>query len=164
MAKLSIMGIAQESPRAPPEPAVPETLTLPITSPVVIDHADEIRRCLTRIELDSEIAMKLDEQITIMGTALTDPQADPWDRLDAETVLEPLVRKRFALEGSVLLNASDIAVHATHLVGEWREDELDEIGRHLIQGYGALGQIEVDCPGVLTHPTWRRIVAASCPF
>lgn len=108
--------------------------------------------------------MELDDQINRYETALTDPDADGWDRIDAEGKIAPLLNRRNDLERDVMLAASTVSVRGSQLINGWKENEIDNIGKELIQGDGVLDRVFIECPWVQDHPVWQRLYAAGVPF
>lgn len=98
--------------------------------------------------------MELDMQLEPMVMTLNDANADPWDKLDIESSIEPLLEKRRRIEGTVYLAVTDISAHGTYL------EDLDSID----VPSDAIERVAVEQPGALTHATWIRLVGEPCPF
>lgn len=128
------------------------------------NHVEEIARAIAEIEELDEMMLTLDETIVIYQNQLSDPLADPWDLLAIERAIEPLLEERHIARYQVIQCAGEIATHGAYLIGDWKDYELDWIGREMTQGEGVLARVFEECPGIETHPVWSRLEVAACPF
>ena len=126
--------------------------------------AEVMQLALDRIaELDREMC-EIDEQITRYQALIDDPNADGWDRIDAEGKTAPLLETRNLLCRDLMLTISDATSAGNALLNGWRENEVDNVGRSLQQGDGVLARVFEEFPGTERHPVWQRLEVAACPF
>jgi len=127
------------------------------------DSVAAIRQAIAVIErLDSEL-IEIDEQIGTYETALSDPDADGWDRIDAEGKVQPLLTQRDVLRGQLLQAVGDLTSAGAVLVEAWRENLIDDIGRQLDHD-GPLARVFAEFPGIETQAVWQRLGREAVPF
>jgi hypothetical protein len=129
-----------------------------------MDHVEEIVRSLARItELDEQM-LRLEHDMTTHEAVLADPSADGWDRLDAENALEPLTEDYTRARWQVIQLAGEISTHGHYMIGDWKDDELAAIGRHLSHLTGALPRVLEECRGIETHETFQVLCGEAVTF
>jgi hypothetical protein len=106
----------------------------------------------------------IDGRIDHYQELLADPNADGWDRIDAEGKATPLLEQRDRLRGELVQHAGHIAACGAYLIDGWREHDLDNIGKELSTLDGPLARILAECPGIETHRTFKRLTSAAVCF
>lgn len=81
-------------------------------------------------------------------------------RLEAEDLIDELDSELIDIQWAVARLASDVASAGRYL----SDQRLDEIGRQFSIHDPPLAIVNDLAPGVLTHATWQRLVAAAPPF
>ena len=141
------------------------TASQPMTSEVsVLEREKEIARAIAELDELDRIMLQIEHEIPLPQSVLDDPSSDGWDRLDAEKILDPLIDHYTDLSWRVRHRAEEISTHGAFLIGEWGDDELIRIGRHLSYMDGALPRVLAECPGIETTAAWQVLVAEGCPF
>ena len=130
----------------------------------VLDHEREIAMAIAELDELDRIMLQLEDEITTHQTILDDPSTDAWDRIETEKTLDPLIERHTDLRYQVIQRAVELGTHGGYLLGEWGDDELVTIGRHLSHMDGALPRVLATSPGIETMPAWRVLVAEGCPF
>ena len=130
----------------------------------VLDHEREIARAIAELDELDKIMLQLEDDITKHQAILDDPSADAWDRIDAENHLTSLTERHTNLRYQVIQRAVELGTHGGYLLGEWGDDELVTIGRHLSHLDGALPRVLATSPGIETMPAWRVLGREACPF
>ena len=135
-----------------------------------LDHVAEIRRALDEIRAIDDLLAKLERRRDSLTARLDDPQLlidippDDSRRIEAEDRLSAIDATWSASVAQLGFWAGMVITHGMYLVRDDETGSLDAIGRELTHGFGALGRVQSDCPGVLTSFPWQRLVNAACPF
>ena len=130
----------------------------------VLDHEREIAMALAELDELDEIMLKLEDDITGFQSLLDDPSTDAWDRIDAENHLTSLTERHTDLRYQVIQRAVELGTHGGYLLGEWGDDEIVTIGRHLSHIDGALPRVLATSPGIESMPAWRMLAGEAVPF
>lgn len=149
--------------RAPPGRSK-ATKQLPISDLSSENHLEELAKAIAELQELNRTMLQIDQSIDQHDRVFDDPHADPWDLIEAEQRIDPLLERRSKAKFDVALAANRVIFHGACLVDEWREHDFDNAARQFSQEDGLFARVEIEWPGIPSDPIWQRLRRESCPF
>lgn len=134
------------------------------------EPAEQVRAAIAELDRLDTTMLTLDARMDRIEIRLEDPKlADEYGpthslRIEAEDRLSVLFDAWLVAYQRVRSLAWAVSWYSAKLIDIDDEETLDELGRLLSAGGGALPRIQANGPEYLDYRGWQRLIAFACPF